>query len=126
MGKITKTAADILARQIHSELLKKCKEPKITAKAQKILDKYKDLNEKVSILNATIDRINDLRYDLQEKAENLGYILYNESINGKRSTKLVTKCKVTSAAIYEDIILSNEFEKQTLEAIKESLIKKYS
>jgi hypothetical protein len=120
MAKVSKEAIQILAQRI-SKVVDNKKEVAIPTKITKLIDGYNALNQESKELSA---KLNSLSVQLS----NLGYCIKSSYTSNTTIINWVPKQKTISSynEIYNDIVLSLEFDKKDLASLEKELIAKYS
>jgi hypothetical protein len=120
MARVSKEAIQILAQRI-SKVVDSKKEVAIPTKITKLIDGYNALNQESKELNAKLN-------SLSAQLSNLGYYMKSSFISNKQTISWTTKQNSPSSynEIYNDIVLSLEFDKKDLASLEKELIAKYS
>lgn len=120
MAKVSKEAIQILAKRV-SDVVDKKKEVAIPTKISKLIEKHTEINE---VIDSTTDQLRKISNELSR----LGYVYQSKYVKGVyQPAKWMQKLETASSnEIYNDIVLSLEFDKKDLASLEKELILKYS
>jgi prefoldin subunit 5 len=120
MARVSKEAIQILANRI-AKLVDNKKEVPVPSKITKLIDGYNTLNQESKELNAKLN-------SLSAQLSNLGYCMKSSYTNNTTIINWIPKKNSVSSynEIYNDIILSLEFDKKDLASLEKEIIAKYS
>lgn len=119
MAKITHRAAKILAQRIYDKVRSEKKDKPLTEIQKKLIKEYNEVGNELDKLR---NKQSTIFKSLQSKGLSYGY----DTLSKKQSWTYKNQISFNLVKeIEEDIILSSEFDKLTLEALEKSLVSKY-